>query len=203
MSDELVLVPEWVPITDNIAGKIFFAGFIINRIKDIPMGPVSFVLAAISISSYFLAYSLQILTSCYYDKSPTDFFDYQFLFQLQSICGAAASLMVILNPELWLACLWVFVITNIFWYLAEIYRQNHPTQYPSMPSQPKHYLEYTLWLTIAITCSAIMGAIAAYFPLVSVQMMAIGMILNYLATIFAFIANAQPDEPQETQLKFA
>ena len=203
MSSDLIVVPEWVQIIDYIAGKIFLAGFIINRIKDIPMGYVSYILSGIAIASYLLAYTLQIISSWYYDKTPEYFFDYQLLFQLQAICGAVASLMVIVNPELWLACLWLFVFTNILWYLAELHRQEHPSQYPAMPSNPKHYLEYTLWLTIAITCSAIMGTLAVCAPHLSIPMMAIGLILNYLATIIAFVEVYQQDDPQNLQLKVA
>jgi hypothetical protein len=194
-------IPQWVQILDKVAGKILLAGFLINRIKDIPMGPISHLLSMISIASYLLAYSLQILTSTYYDQSPQAFFNYSLLFQLQAICGAAASLMIIIHPSLWLPCLWLFVIANFCWYLAEQFRQQNPTYYPKMPSNRQNYLKYSLCLGISITCSAIMGTIAVFLPQCFGSLMAIGLALNYLATIIAFFYLFQADHFSENQLK--
>ena len=79
--------PEWVQFLDNVAGKIFFAGFILNRMKDIPLGFVSSILSGIAMTSFIIAYGLQIITSSYYDASHSFLLNYQLLFQLQAICG--------------------------------------------------------------------------------------------------------------------
>ncbi len=191
-------VPDWVKDMDKYASNIFLAGFLINRIKDIPMGYVSTLLGGIAILSFACAYSMQCITSCYYDTHPDYFFDYRLLFQLQSLFGAIGSLVCILNPELWLPCLGLFVLANACWFFAEQFRLEHPTTYPAMPKNPNNYLLYTKWCTIAISCSTLMGLIAYSNQALYSTCLQIGMLLNYAAIITAFYYSFQADEPSST-----
>ncbi len=183
---------ENIQILDGLAGNIFLAGLIVSRLKDIPMGYFSFYLTAFSFVAYALAYSIQFYTSNYYDKDPENFFDFQFLFQLQAIIGAIASWTLLMNPDLWMPCLILFLASNILWYLSECQRYEHPTQYPMMPDNPKNYLIFCTYMTLG-TASFVAAGLMVSLGMANLQWLMLAKFLNYLAIFMAFYHFKQPD----------
>ena len=111
--------------------------------------------------------------------------------------------MIFIYPTLWLPGLWLFVLCNFLWFRAECFRLEQNTVYPNMPAHPRHYTEYALWSCIAISCSAIMGTLAVCLPSFFTACMAIGLALNYIATIISFVHLYLEDSTPENQFKMA
>lgn len=177
---------------DKLAGNFFLAGLIVSRLKDIPMGYFSFYLSAFAFTAYALAYTIQLYTSNYYDKDLENTFDFQFLFQLQSLCGAIASWTLLINPSLWMPCLVLFLASNMLWYWAECQRFKTPTQYPAMPSNPQNYLQFCAYMNLATAIFVVAGLLTT-LGISGVPWLTIATLLNYLATITAFYHLCSPD----------
>lgn len=188
---------EHIQSLDSLAGNLFLAGLIVSRVKDIPMGYFSFYLTAFSFVAYSLAYSIQFYTSSYYDKDSENFFDFQFLFQLQALLGAIASWTLLMNPSIWMPCLILFLVSNILWYHAECQRYEHPTQYPAMPNNPKNYLVFCAYMTLG-TATFVAGGLMVSLGISNLQCLMLVKLLNYLAVFMAFYYFTQPDT--KTQL---
>lgn len=177
--------PQWVKTTDNVSSVIFSVGFVLNRIKDLPLGQFSKVLAAGAMSGFAFANALQTISSRYYHCNGDSTFAN--LFTLSSLVGTVASIGILIQPQAWLIWIWLFVLNNALWYCAEYYRSCHTSTFPKLNYEAKSYLNYVQWLVIATISSSICYTLSYYLPCFASPLFYIGLATNYLATITAFL----------------
>ena len=187
-------IPEWIKIIDMIRDVIFRAAFILNRIKDIPIGQYSMMLASVAMLGFFLANSLQLISSQYYHIDNNHTFGN--LFALSAFFGIIASIGFLIQPQIWLVWIWLFVLNNLCWYIAEYQRchNQHTNTYPRLNQPGDRYFKHVQWLLIASICSSICFSLSVCFSIYATPLFFLGLGLNYLATIIAFI-QLIPQEP--------
>ena len=180
-------IPEWIKMIDMIRDVIFKAAFILNRIKDIPIGQYSMMLASVAMLGFFLANCLQLISSQYYHIDNNRSFGN--ILALSAVFGVIASIGFLIQPQIWLVWIWLFVLNNLCWYIAEYLRCHHQytNTYPPLNQPGDVYLKHVQWLLIASICSSVCFSLSACFSIYATPLFFLGLGLNYLATIIAFI----------------
>ena len=109
-SYSLQSIPDWVKTVDRISGYVFTTGFVLNRIKDLPLGIVSGVCSRFAIVSFAVGNLLQSVSSRYYASNRNSTFAN--IFTLSSLVGTLASIGFMLQPQSWIIWSWLFVLNN-------------------------------------------------------------------------------------------
>lgn len=180
-------IPAWVEVIETIRNVIFTATFILNRIKDFPLGQFSTIMAGIAMFGFFLANSLQLISSRYYHKNGDTTFGN--ISTLSAVVGIIASVGILIQPQSWLIWMWLFVLNNLLWYSAECYRcrDYHPDTYPQLKNEAHSYLNHVLWFFIASISSSICYTLSACLIQYASPLFILGLSINYLATFIAFM----------------
>jgi len=177
-------IPEWVGIFEKIAGNLFISSFVLNKLKDLPLGWYSTFFSNIAIFSIAFAYSMQIFTTHYY-QVPLEVetqLNYKDICQIIAIIGTINSWICISLPHVWLACLWVFCLNNLLWIYNEQSRIETPSIYPPPPSNQKAFCRYVNFISIAPLCTAISNTLVLFFPYAAEQIQLTGKIANWVAS---------------------
>lgn len=177
--------PQWVKTIDSISGVFFSVGFLLSRLKDLPLGQLSMMLAGSAMSGFALANGLQTISSRYYHCDGDSVFAN--IFTLASLVGTIASVGILIQPQAWLIWIWLFVLNNALWYCAEYYRYHYPSTYPKLNYEANSYLNYVQWLVIASISSSLSYTLCYCLPSLASPLFFIGLATNYLATIIAFL----------------
>lgn len=126
--------PLWAQYGEDIAQQLFVLGFVCSKLKDLPLGNLSLFFLGGCLTSFCLAYTIQIATSTEYKQVESDtFWNYSFLYGLTATIGAALCVTVLMNPSLSLIGLWLFSFNHLLWYAAESNRRTYPTFFLSNP----------------------------------------------------------------------
>jgi hypothetical protein len=159
----LVQLPLSICYMEYIIDKLFVVSFILNKIKDFPLGPLSILLGNLALCCIAVGFTLQLITTNYYEVEYTEtknLFNYQTRAQLNALIGTAVTWFCILHPGLWLPCFWLMCANNILWLYNEHTRIDKPSIYPSSPKQPIEYCRYIAWMTLSMLSSALANTLS-------------------------------------------
>jgi len=186
-ANDIPQIPAWVELIETIRNLIFTATFILNRIKDLPLGQFSNIFAGIAMLGFALANSLQLISSRYYHKNGDTTFGN--ISTLSAVVGIIASVGILIQPQAWLIWIWLFVLNNLLWYCAEYYRcrDYHPNTYPRLKNEANSYLSHVQWFLIASISSSICYTLSACLVQYASPLFILGLSINYLATFIAFM----------------
>lgn len=180
-------IPVFVEPIESLVGQLFICAFLCNKARDLPVGFLEPILANIAILSLALAYSLQLLTTPFYQqknkKIDEQLLNYRNICIFIAFVGALSSWVCIIAPQLWLECLWIFCANNLLWIYNENSRNQEPTQFPKMPNNHDAFLGYVTFIGLAPFCSAIAGCLKKSFLNYHFVIDLISKILNWSLTI--------------------
>ena len=192
-------VPIWVNYLEYIIDKLFISSFILNKIKDFPLGPASMLLGNIALFCIALAYTLQLMTTNYYQvekqQNQTDL-NYQEICMIIALIGSSASWFCIFNPHLWLPCFWIMCLNNLLWIYNETTRIDNPSLYPSTPQNQEKYCEYVILMTTAMFSSALANTLGLFIPYEKQTILMFGKLCNWALSILGVIALYASAEPK-------
>jgi hypothetical protein len=181
--------PLWAQYGEDIAQQLFVLGFVCSKLKDLPLGNWALFFLGGCLTSFCLAYTIQIATSTEYKQVESDtFWNYSFLYGLTATIGAALCVTVLMNPSLSLIGLWLFSFNHLLWYAAESNRRTYPTFFPKQPRDIEAHLDYVKWISIAFISTTVSSTLAVLFPNFSSGIVLSGLVLNYISTSIAFIS---------------
>jgi hypothetical protein len=177
-------IPEWVGVFENIANKLFVSSFVLNKLKDLPLGWYSTFFANTAMFAIAFAYSIQIFTTHYYQVSPEveSQLNYKDICQMIATIGTINSWICISLPQVWLICLWAFCLNNGLWIYNEQTRIETPSIYPPPPPNQKEFCRYVNFISIAPLCSAISNTLALFYPYADQEIRLTGKVLNWLVS---------------------
>lgn len=181
-------IPTVIDNLDKIAGKVFTCSFVISKIRDLPLGPISMALSVVTLALYGTAYTIQIFTSSYYQDvkpAPEWEWSYREYYMMVALIGASVCWLSLGLPASWMLLMLIGTANTFLWYLGEIHRSSNPTAYPKMATQPELYMEYVKWIAISsfISSSAIIVALSIPSHFMLIYMM--GLMGNYIASALA------------------
>lgn len=150
---------------DTASGYFFVSGFVLARIRQIPIPVISTLLNIISLGLYLLGYLLWFISShLYSDQLPPNnkwygFADFGVQNRAAAVIGLIAtgfSIAALFCPVLIVPASWLFLISNIVWAISEYHKLNYPPEEDKeySHSQQQAYFNYALTM-------AVMGFVAA------------------------------------------
>jgi hypothetical protein len=150
---------------NTCSGIFFLIGSCLYKLQHIPIPAVSFVLKMISLGFYLIGY---ILWGIAFRPTQLDLISHwswiaheHLHHMVAAITGFAATILCILsfiNPLLLIIGLWIYVLSDIIWCVAEYKTWQDPARPLSLAQQA--YVGYAVCLTLI----AITMAITAFFP---------------------------------------
>jgi hypothetical protein len=192
--------PSFVEAIEELIGKLFIAAFLCNKLRDFPIGFLDSFLANVSIICLALAYSLQLISTPFYQhknkSQDQNLINYRNLCILIAFIGALNSWICIIYPQLWLQSLWVFCANNLIWIYNETTRKQEQTLYPKMPENQDAFISYVSLIGLAPFCTAIASHLKKVFLEANLVIDVISKIINWTLTIFGFIELNAASKPK-------
>ena len=190
-------MPEWVGLFENIANKLFISSFVLNKIKDLPIGWYSSFFSQTAMFAVAFAYSIQVFTTSYYQVSAEveSQFNYKHFCQMIASIGTINSWICISLPHLWLWCLWIFCMNNALWIYNEQTRLETPSIFPAPPPNQKEFCSYVNYISMAPLCSAISNTLALFSSYAD-QVKLIGILLNWTVSYIGLLSFYQCTTPE-------
>lgn len=184
-------LPAFVEPIENLIGQLFICAFLCNKARDLPVGILEPILANIAILSIAIAYTLQLLTTPYYQhknkKQDEQLLNYRNIGMFIALVGAASSWVCIIAPHLWLECLWIFCANNLLWIYNESDRSKEPTTFPKMSNDHNAFTNYVTFIGLAPFCAAMAGSLKKVFISNHLIIDIIAKITNWGLTIVGLI----------------
>ena len=188
-------IPKYVDCIEYIADKLFVSSFILNKLKDLPIGLMSPICTNLALILLALAFSLQILSSLYYQtpKQKSNIWTYRNRALWFNLIGALTAWTCIMFPEIWLICTWILCFNNLLWIYNEESRLEIPTIYPQMPKNQYEYCKYVVCIGIATFISATSNTF---------HLELIGKSFNWIATGCGLLSLWQSTKTEPTDSNF-
>ncbi len=201
-------------ILDGLVSGLFITGFAASKLKDIPA--VGLIFTLISLCAYLIGYLLWNIATRLYPNHPRKanhwfgFAQFKQQYELASLLGLVACIMCLTNPGLLVVpALWIFVLSNTLWSIAEYHKLKHPPSHnPNFSSkQQALYLRYVLLMTAVCALSAICATAAFINPLFAFVAYMLPLTLGNVLTVLAFHACGQSlfntFKPDHTYIKLS
>ena len=192
---------------DNASGKLFLAGFMTAKLRQLPIPFVGQTFGLISYSCYLIGYVLWLIASRFYPDQPPKTEAWYGFTQIKHQNRTAASLGLIgvtlcllsfAFPVLLLAGMSLFAVSNLVWSVAEYHRRQNPPQNEASYSPPRqnYYVSYAVLSTIVSVMSAAALALAVICPPIGIPALFISGFIGFTMTIAAcyFLLNTPPTE---------
>jgi len=154
-----------------MSGYFFLAGFVLFRLKNIPViGATIINLAALL--SYLIGYVMWFVATLCYPDHPrradlwSGFAQFKEQLTAASLLGAMASILCLVYPTLLLPALWLFTAINFLLNIGEYHKLYNPPEYAPNYSTARQtvYLRYAFLVTSTSALTAIACTIALTAP---------------------------------------
>lgn len=197
-------LPLCIVYLEYAIDKLFISSFILNKIKDFPLGSISTVLGNIALCCIAVAYTLQLITTNYYQIDETEnqnLLNYQTRAQLIAFIGTIITWFCIFHSALWLPCFWFMCINNLFWLYNESSRTSKPSLYPKTPNDQEEYCHYVGWMTLAMLSSAIANTLGIFAIAQQHTLIIIGRIFNWCFSLLGVRSLYNSNNPKDNSLE--
>ncbi|OGV45010.1 MAG: hypothetical protein A3F46_02420 [Legionellales bacterium RIFCSPHIGHO2_12_FULL_42_9] len=192
---------------DNASGKLFLAGFMTAKIRQLPIPFIGQILGLISFSCYLIGYIMWLIASRFYPSHPPKAESWYGFTQIKNqnrtaaalgLAGVTLCLLSFAFPVLLLPGMSLFALSNIIWSIAEYHRRQNPPRNDAAYSPPKqdYYVSYAVLSTIVSVMSAASLALAIIFPPIAIPVLFFSAFVGFTMTVAAcyFLLNSPPTE---------
>ncbi|HAU1181542.1 TPA: hypothetical protein JBI17_02090 [Legionella pneumophila] len=196
---------------NNASNYFFISGFVISKIKYLPIAVVSSALNLISLLFYLVGYSLWFIASHFYpsqDKKMQEWYEFaqfkeQFLYAAAlGLVATSISMMAIFSPIMLVLSGWLFFGSNIVWTIGEYNKLNNPPSHEENFSKDSQnaYVSYALSISLIGFITAVSTTIAFFIPVMTIPLLIVTTIVCIGVGALAFeywieskFGDAQPD----------
>ncbi|WP_133127429.1 hypothetical protein [Legionella nagasakiensis] len=181
-------------LLDKISGSFFLAGFIISKLKNIPILLLASILNLISLIAYLIGYTAWFLATLFYPHHPRKreawygFSEFKDQYQAAAVIGTVATILCFLcplYPSLILPAVWLFTVSNLVWTIGEYHKYKKPPvndeHYSSLRQET--YLRYVLLTTVVSAITALAATVGFLFPPASMAILLASIIGNGLTVV--------------------
>ena len=175
-------------LLDRISGYFFLAGFVLYRLKNVPViGATIINLAALA--AYLIGYVMWFVATLCYPNQPRradawyGFAQFKEQFTAASLLGAMATIFSLVYPTLLLPALWLFTASNLKCNIGEYHKMHNPPQYDPNYSTARQtmYLRYAFLVTSTSALTALACTLALAAPAFAyISLMTAAVIGNFL-----------------------
>ncbi|HAZ7573151.1 TPA: hypothetical protein ACKJT1_000694 [Legionella pneumophila] len=195
----------------NVSSYFFISGFVISKIKYLPIAVVSSALNLISLLFYLVGYSLWFIASHFYpghDKRKQEWYEFaqfkeQYLYAAAlGLVATIISMMAVFSPIMIVLSGWLFFGSNIIWTIGEYNKLNNPPSYEDNFSKDSQnaYVSYALSMSLIGFITATSTTVAFFIPVMTIPLLIITTILCIGVGALAFeywleskFGDSQPD----------
>lgn len=168
----------------NASSYFFLSGFVISKIKYLPIALVSSVLNLISLLLYLIGYGLWFIASHFYpgqDKKQQEWYEFaqfkeQYLYAAAlGLVATSISMMAIFSPIMLVLSGWLFFGSNIIWTIGEYNKLNNPPSYEENFSKERQnaYVSYALSMSVIGFITAVSTTAAFLIPVMAIPLLII------------------------------
>lgn len=174
-----------------MSGNFFLAGFVISKLKNIPLIILASALNFISLTAYLIGYLSWFLATLFYpEHQPKENAWYGFAqlksqYQLSAILGTLATILCLLIPSFILPIAWIYTGSNVIWGISEYHKKNNPPPKEALYStlRQKTYLCYVLLVTGVSALTAITYTVSVLQPQAAYLTLLISSIVSNILTL--------------------
>ncbi|AHE67324.1 hypothetical protein [Legionella oakridgensis] len=181
-------------LLDKISGSFFLAGFIISKLKSIPILLLASILNLVSLAAYLIGYTAWFLATLFYPNHPRKreawygFAEFKDQYQAAAVIGTVATILCFLcplYPSLILPAVWLFAVSNLIWTIGEYHKYKKPPTHDEHYSSLRQetYLRYVLLTTAVSAITALAATLGFLFPPASMAVLLASIIGNGLTVI--------------------
>lgn len=167
---------------NNASSYFFFSGFIVSKIKYLPVPLVSPILNLISLFLYLVGYCFWFISSHFYpsqEKKESEWYGFaqfkeQYLYAAAlGLVATSISLIAIFLPILLVPAGWIFLGSNIIWTIGEYHKLNNPPSHEEHFSQDRQsvYVSYALSMTLIGFITATSTTLAFFLPVITIPLL--------------------------------
>ncbi len=180
-------------ILDQLSGKFFFTGFLLSKLRLIPIRVITSLVSTCSLIFYLVGYILWFFTTVINSNQTRNanawygFATINNQFQLASLLGTVASVIGLFFPSMILYAVWLSLASNTIWLIGEYHKMNTPPlgDLPLNDQRQTVYLRYAITLNIISLITALTTTIAFANPLLNYEMFMLSTIVGNLLTVLA------------------
>jgi hypothetical protein len=196
-------------LLDNVSGKFFLFGFIIGKLRSVPVPIVSIYAVATSVLSYFIAHGLWFISSHHYPEHKAHEEWYGFTHfkgqnKISAVLGVTAAALNIaglfFGPVMVIPAMWLYFAGNVVWTIAEYHKFKNPhADEDYSHHRQKSQVPYAIATTAVGLITAISTSLVFIFPVIAMPIFAVGMVLTLglgaLSTEYWLEANMNKHAP--------
>lgn len=183
---------------DKTSGAFFTLGFFLSKLSHLPLHFLSTAFNLLSLLLYFIGYLTWLLASTLHpDSHPRQekwygFTQFKKQHSLSAVIGTMATCLAVaslfLHPLL-IPCLWLYLISNAIWSIAEYHKYKQPPAFDENYSHTKQksYFSYTgcattvsLFVALSTTLNILFPALA-FFVVPFFLVLSVGLALAAVA----------------------
>lgn len=161
---------------DKTSGVFFTAGFFLSKISHLPLHFLSTVFNLIALLLYLVGYLTWLVASFFHPETQArqekwyGFTEFKKQYFISAGIGTVATLLAVATTlflsALLIPGLWLYLISNVFWVLAEYHKLKNPHEFDEDYSHTKQrsYFSYSLCATGISLVIALSTTLNILFP---------------------------------------
>lgn len=180
-------------ILDSISGYFFLGGFVLSKFAFIPILLVASIFNIAALGIYFIGYVAWFLAGFFHPDHPKKsgtwygFAPLRYQNIASALVGIVATAVCFLMPAYIMPALWLFMLSNTIWLIAEVHRLKHPPAHETEFSSKQQidYLKYAGLITVISTISALAITLTLALPHIAAILVLTSTIVTNAITVIA------------------
>jgi hypothetical protein len=178
-------------ILDMLSGKLFMGGLILSKLNMPSIArSLSYIISTISLVCYLIGYLFWLITTQFYPHLPyptwSIFSSLSEQYQASALIGLIACIICLFFPVYMVPALWMFVVSNALWCLAEYSKLQYKEAAQLDITSQYYYFTYTKLATLVSIITALAASASFCFPVTALPLTIASFMLGNIISILAF-----------------